>query len=287
MLRVVCLLVVALAAQDEQKTLPELKSFLAEFRKTLHSDELLLSQYTFTRKETLIRLDSDQKPKDSKVNVYEVFPGSSERAGYRRRVVKDGVRLTGGELKKEDEDLRRRIQSKERKLREETPAEREKARAEKLREEERILDDMFALYGVRILRREMLGGRTVIVADFTPRPDYKPKTSEGKNGQHVGGRAWISEDDHQLARLELEVFEPISIGFGILAKLQKGAHITVERQKFNDEIWLPVKTEVEMSFRFLMLKGFNFRQIVEYSDHRKYSVDTILKFPDQVTPPGP
>jgi hypothetical protein len=286
MLRVVCLLV-ALAAQAEPKPLPELKPFLAEFRKTLHSDELLLSRYTFTRKETLIRLDSDQKPKETKVNVYEMFPGSSERVAYRRHIVKDGVPLTGAELKKEDADLQKRIESAERKRNQKTPAEREKAAAEKLREEERILDDIFALYGVQILRRETLAGRPVIVADFKPRSGYKPKTSEGKNSQHVAGRAWVSEDDHQLARLEMEVFEPISFGFGILAKLQKGARITVERQKFNDEIWLPLKTEVSLSVRVLMLKGFNIRQIVEYSDHKKYSVDTILKFPDEVIPPEP
>jgi len=286
MLRLVWLLVVALA-QDGPKPLPELSPFLAEFRKTLHSDDVLLSQYTFTRKETLVRLDSDQKPTDTKVNVYQVFPGSSERTGYRRRVVKDNVALTDAELKKVDEDIRKRIESEDRKRNQKTLAEREKARAEKLREEERILDDMFALYEVQIVRRETLAGRPVIVADFKPRPGYKPKTSEGKNSQHVSGRAWVSEDDHQLARLELDVFEPISIGFGILAKLQKGARIIVERQKFNDEIWLPLRTEVSLNLRLLMFKGLNIRQIVEYSDHKKYSVDTILKFPDEVIPQEP
>ena len=286
MLRLVWLLVIALA-QDGPKPLPELRPFLAEFRKTLHSDDVLLSQYTFTRKETLVRLDSDQKPTDTKVNVYQVFPGSSERTGYRRRVVKDNVALTDAELKKVDEDIRKRIESEDRKRNQKTLAEREKARAEKLREEERILDDMFALYDVQIVRRETLAGRPVIVADFKPRPGYKPKTSEGKNSQHVSGRAWVSEDDHQLARLELDVFEPISIGFGIVAKLQKGAHIIVERQKFNDEIWLPLRTEVSLNLRLLMFKGLNIRQIVEYSDHKKYSVDTILKFPDEVIPQEP
>jgi len=114
MLRLVWLLVVALA-QDGPKPLPELRPFLAEFRKTLHSDDVLLSQYTFTRKETLVRLDSDQKPTDTKVNVYLVFPGSSERTGYRRRVVKDNVALTDAELKKVDEDIRKRIESEDRK----------------------------------------------------------------------------------------------------------------------------------------------------------------------------
>ena len=84
---------------------------------------------------------------------------------------------------------------------------------------------------------------------------------------------------HQLARVHLEVIDPISIGLGILANLQKGASIDYERKQFNNEIWLPVKTEINFNLRLLLVKGFNMRQIIEYSDHKKYSLDTILKFP--------
>jgi len=95
---------------------------------------------------------------------------------------------------------------------------------------------------------------------------------------HVAGRAWINENDHELARLHLEVIDPISIGLGILAKLQKGATIEYERRQFNDEIWLPVRIEIAFNLRLLLVKGLDMRQIIEYSDHKKYSVDTILKF---------
>src|SRR5207245_1870683 len=107
----------------------------------------------------------------------------------------------------------------------------------------------------QIVGRENLAGRPAIIVKFQPHPGYQPKTSEGKNMQHVAGMAWISEDDHQIARVELGVIDPISIGLGILARLQKGASIKAERQKFNDEIWLPVKTEVTLNARILLLKG--------------------------------
>ena len=106
--------------------------------------------------------------------------------------------------------------------------------------------------------------------------------------QHVGGRAWIDEEDHQVARVEMKVIDPISIGLGLLARLQKGASIVAERRKFNDEIWLPAKTEVTLNARLLLLKGFNIRLVNEYSDHKKYTVDTILKFSDvEITQPSP
>src|SRR5207244_156231 len=124
------------------------------------------------------------------------------------------------------------------------PAELERNRLERQQREDRIIDDAFHVFIVEMVGREEIGGRPAILLRFHPRPEYKPRTSEGKNMQHIAGRAWVDEEDHQLARVELEVIDPISIGLGILAKLQKGASILAERRKFNDEIWLPVRNEV-------------------------------------------
>src|ERR1051326_1416175 len=90
----ICLFTALLLLQEEPKPLPELKSFLAELRKTLHTDSHLLGQYTYTEKQTMVQQDSRGVPKTTDVNVFEVFPGSPERVGYRRRMVKDGVPLS-------------------------------------------------------------------------------------------------------------------------------------------------------------------------------------------------
>src|SRR5881397_676157 len=61
--------------------------------------------------------------------------------------------------------------------------------------------------------REMLNDRPAILLTFRPRQTFKPKTEEGQRMRHVAGRAWINENDHELARLHLEVIDPISIGW--------------------------------------------------------------------------
>lgn len=284
----ICLFAAFLLLQEQPKPLPELKSFLAELRKTLHTDGHLLGQYTYTEKQTMIQLDSRGAPKTTGVNVFEVFPGSPERVGYRRRIVKDGVPLSSAELKKEDQAVQKRIEAAEHRRSRTTPADRERNRAERLRREQQIIDDALGVFDVKIAGREDVNGRPAIMLTFQPRQDCKPKTPEGKNMQHVAGRAWIDEEDHQVARVEMEVIDPISIGLGLLARLQKGASIAAERRKFNGEIWLPAKTEVTLNARVLLLKGFNIRLVNEYSDHKKYTVDTILKFSDvEITQPSP
>jgi len=241
-----------LFVQVQPKPLPELKPFLAELRKTLHTDRHLLSQYTYTEKQTLMQLDSKGAPKTTEVNVFEVFPGSPERVGYRRRIVRDGAPLTPAELKKEDQQVEKRVEAAEHRRSRISPPERERNRVDRLRREEQIIDDALGVFDVEMAGRETIGGRPAILLNFWPRAAYKPKTSEGKNMQHVAGRAWIDEEDYQVARVEVEVIDPISIGLGILAKLQKGASIVADRRKFNDEIWLPMRTEITLNARVLL-----------------------------------
>ena len=273
-----------LFVQVQPKPLPELKPFLAELRKTLHTDRHLLSQYTYTEKQTLMQLDSKGAPKTTEVNVFEVFPGSPERVGYRRRIVRDGAPLAPAELKKEDQQVEKRVEAAEHRRSRITPPERERNRVDRLRREEQIIDDALGVFDVEMAGRETIGGRPAILLNFWLRAACKPKTSEGKNMQHVAGRAWIDEEDYQVARVEVEVIDPISIGLGILAKLQKGASIVADRRKFNDEIWLPMRTEITLNARVLLVKGFNIRWINEYSEQKKYTVDTILKFSDVEDP---
>jgi hypothetical protein len=131
------------------------------------------------------------------------------------------------------------------------------------------------------VRREVIDGRAMILVTYKPRTAFKPKTDEGNILRRIAGRAWIAEDDRQLARLEAETTETISIGAGLLARVSKGSTFAFERRKVNDEIWLPTRAELLISGRLLLLKGLRQRQTVEYSDHRKYTVDTVLKPVDQ------
>src|SRR5262245_36475229 len=122
------LMTVLLLVQDQPKPLPALQPFLAELRKNIRTDRQLLSQYTYTEKQPRIQLDSDQKPKKTEVDVFEVFPGSPERVGYRRQIVKDGTPLSSAELEKKDQEMQKRRAEIQRKVDKRTPAEKQKAR---------------------------------------------------------------------------------------------------------------------------------------------------------------
>lgn len=244
------LLLVSAFAQTDLKPLPELKPFLAEFRKTLHTDEALLDRYTYAEKQTHIELGNDDEPASTSTDEYEITRGA-DGAIYRRLVSKNGVAVKTARAKKE----RRRAGD----------------------EDERVIDDLFNGYEMRITGRETLSGRSAIRIRFTARSGYKAKTRQGRIMSHVAGDAWVDEADHQLTRIDAEVIDTISLGFGLLAKLQKGTRIHAERRKVNDEVWLPARAEVSLTARILLLKGIHLREIREYSDYKKFNVETIIK----------
>ena len=248
----VYLFIVSLLLQADVRPLPELATFLADFRANLHTDDVLLSQYTYTEKRTDIELSSDGVPEKTETHVYQITRGS-DGAIYRTLVSTDGKDVKASKP--------------------------EKVRDNSRRDDQKVIDDIFDGYEMRIVGRENFGGRPVIQIHFKPRPKYAAKTRQGRIAHHVAGDAWIDEADHQVARVEAEVIDSVSIGFGLLAKLQKGAMLRGERRKVNEEIWLPAKTEVFLTARVLLLKGINLREIREYSDYKKFNVQTIIRIP--------
>src|SRR5262245_14233584 len=274
-----CVLFLALLPQQQDRPLPDRATFMEAFRKNMHGPDQLLSRYTYTEKETEITLDSKGKTKKSETNIYHITHGAEEWQTYERQISKNGTPLTEQELEKQDRKERERVQKEMRKRAGWSEAKRQQEKAKAEREERESNDDIFASFEYQLVRREMVNGVSTIVVNFKPKKDYKPKTSDAKELRHVAGRFWVAEGDHQLARLEAEVIDSIKIGAGLLAKLQKGSTLTLDFRKINDEIWLPEKVDLLLNGRLLLLKGLNMRVVVEFSEHKKFNVDTTLTFP--------
>jgi hypothetical protein len=271
--------------------LPELKPFLTEFQvkrpglyKALGAwgvgDFKFRSQYTYRETCTKLSLDSNGKVKNQAANVYEVIPSSGPLALYRRQTVRDGVPLTEKELEKQDREFNERSEKeKERRAKAATKAKPEPAKDTAAAPPKPAPEPLFlALYDFQMVRREFIDGHPVILLNFKPKPGFKTNEDMGKLLQHAEGRAWVSEDDYELVRIEIETFEPISFGGGLLAKVQKGSKASMEWRKINDEIWLPYKRQFTADARVLLLKGMHESEVTEFSNHKKYVVNTELKF---------
>ena len=91
---------------------------------------------------------------------------------------------------------------------------------------------------------------------------------------HFKARAWISESDYELVRAEIEAVDTLSFGLGLLARVHKGTVATYQRRKVNNEVWLPERVTWTASAKVLLLKSLRLRGVSEFSNYRKFTVDT-------------
>lgn len=286
-LLVVCLLILHVSwgrtrQQESEETVhPELEFILEQVRKNLNSDRMLLSNYTYDEVEKVRFLDKDSTVKRLKEKRYEVFPALEEELLYRKLVEEDGEPVSKKDLEQQDRKYRKRVEKWERKLSKKGLSDEE---ARRLREEEegekeeRAIDDVFRLYEFELLGRGSVGEYSTYLIGFSPLPDYTPKVKEVKLLKKISGKAWVCDEDFQVVRVEADLIEDASFGLGILAKLHKGATMSFQRRKVNDELWLPSVAHFSGKGRFLLFKGFRVELTSEYSDYRRFSVASSVPF---------
>ena len=237
----------------------------------LDSDnERIARNYTFVERGDIRENDAQGRLKQRRVLTHDVT--LVEGSPYRRLIARDDKPLPPAEEKKEREKLDKSIAERQR----ETPAQRAKRLAEwqKQRREEREpwleIPDAFEL---RIAGVERVDGKEAWIVEGTPRPGFRPKSRMARLFPKFKGRLWIDKRDSVWVKMECEALENISIGL-FLARLQKGARMTFEQTRVNDEVWLPKRVTIELAARVLLLKNIRSEIEVTYRDYRKFQSDS-------------
>lgn len=267
----------SLVAQD--KPLPDMTVLGAKVRANLRSDRELLRQYTYLERRADIRLTKLATVSTGPVKVYQVYPGGEGIETYRRLIEVDGKPVPQAEIDAQDRDHQREVLAAVAKREQESPRDREKRlarRAEARQDEQRVIDDLFQIYTFTIVGRQSTDGHPTIAVDFVPKTNVVPRTDEGKMMKKIKGRVWVTEDDYQVARVQAEMLDDISV-LGFLGKLYKGTTASYKRRKVNNEIWLPAEARFDGSGRAFIRK-FKVDTVIQYSDYHKFSVETDTTF---------
>jgi hypothetical protein len=281
-------------AQPLDAPLPDVKAILDKVKSRIRLDRELQSQYTYLEKRSDVKLSKLGKVTVGPVRTFEVYPSVKPGRTYKRLVEIDGKRLDPAELERRDTAHRQHLLDMIEQEKNETPqmrAKREQQEAKDLREQRELIDDAFAIFEVKLTGREMLEGQRVIAATLMPRQNVQTKSDEGKWMKRFKGRAWVSDDDWQVAKVEMEALDDISIGWGLVGRVHQGSKFTFTRTKVNGEVWLPVQMKFEASGRTLLFRKFQIFTVTSYSDYKKFNVDTSVTFDqpktDSPQPPQP
>ena len=266
-------------AQD--RPLPDQESFLDEAREHLQTDSTLQSSYVYVETRRELKLDKGGRTRKESVKVFESHPGFPGEGRWERLIAEDGRPVPPEELARQDRERQQKADEMVRRLarnpsKELARQERELQKARREREE--AVRDGYDVFEIRMLGRERVEGHDTIAFLLTPRRDAKPRTRAGEEIRHFSLRAWVSEDDHELVKLEAEAIDDLKSGLGVLAKLHRGARLSFLRRKVNGEVWLPAVVSHGGSVRVGLVVTLRRSGTSEFSGYRKYSVDTSEGF---------
>jgi len=267
------ILVAAPLAQE--RPLPDFNTFASEVKKHLATDEERQSGYVFNERRVEQKVSADGRVTGQSVRVFEVYPGLPGEDRYRRLIEEDGRAVAPNKLAQQDAERRKKAEEYARKQTVVSERQKEARQLDKARQEySAAVEDIFRIYDIQMLRREQIEGIDTILATLTPKPGARPQTDDGRVMRHFKARAWISESDYELVRVEIEAIDNLSFGLGLLARVHKGTVATYQRRKVNGETWLPLQVTWTASGRVLLVRRLRLRGISEFSNYRRYSVDT-------------
>ena len=230
----------------------------------------LARNYTFLERSETRELDGEGRVKTRKILLYDVT--MLEGSPYRRLVGKDDHGLSPEEERTEQRKLADSITQRQK----ETPAEhaRRVADWEKKRQKEREpLDEVPDAFDFRMAGETQIDGRPAWIIEGTPHPGYQARSSLAKLFAKFRGKLWIDEGDYQWVKTEAEVTDNISWGL-FVARLSKGARLNIQMTRVNDEVWLPLHIQANVSARIALVKKYRIEADTRFSNYRKFQVDS-------------
>ena len=186
--------------------------------------------YSYQKRSRLEQLDGDGRPIESIERVYHV--DLIQGIPFPRLVQIEGRDLTGEELRAENE--------RERAFRNRVTGTDPGAMVEQ--NQPLVTHDLLDRYRFTLERAETLEDRRVWVLAFEPRSrGLTMRTVQDRILARLTGRIWVDDEEAEVARLEVGLTEPFSLGwFGWMGSLQE-CELYLERRRMPDGVWLPTR----------------------------------------------
>jgi hypothetical protein len=132
----------------------------------------------------------------------------------------------------------------------------------------------------RFVAHEQRGGLELSKYEMSPNQVFKPTSRFTSIFPKVHGFVWIDENSQELARIEGDVTDDISIGL-FLGKIYKGSHFMQERYEVRPGLWLPSFSQYDFDGR-RFFSGFSIHERTFYSNYRyigppKEALDAIRR----------
>jgi hypothetical protein len=268
--------------QGNDRPIPDIQSLMEQVEAQEKISQKTIHHYIYHVTSKQQDLDSHGAVTKTSTEERENFWVSG--AFISRLLSRDGKPISGDDLKKQNEEIDKRIAAAKERAQEKEAG---TAPPPKKGEEEVTFARFLELGQFSNPRRVEVNGRDTIAVDFSGDPKAKTRNLLEGAIHDVTGTVWIDEQDHAFVRIEGHFFDDFKIGGGLLADIHKGSSFRWEWAKVNDDAWLPTSFSGRGSARIALF--FNHSGAIEQqtSDYRKFQATaTVLPGITPVEPPS-
>lgn len=242
LLAVAATLLVAAGPRAQEKPLPERQVFFEATRGNLERAQTRQAAYAYReRRRELHTNPFGRLGSGTGTEEYDVTP-LPDGGTARTLVARDGQPVKG-----------------------ETTNSRPRARGSK----KSAVTDTAETLDLVLERRERLNGRDVIIVTFSPKADARPETREGKLARNFRGKIFVDEADAEVVRVEATAIDDISYGLGVVARVNRGATVTLVRERVDAGMWLPTSIRFSGEGRAMVFRKLRVDHLIEWFNYRR------------------
>ncbi len=239
-------LLVAAVGAGQERPLPDRSAFLEAARENLERSQSRQSAYAYRERRRQLHTNPFGRiGSGSGTEEYQVTP-LPDGAVSRTLVARDGMPVKG-----------------------ETTVRRPRSRIPR----KSTVTDTAETLNLALDHREQMHGRPVIVVTFSPKPGVEPETREGKLARLFKGKIFVDEADAEVVRVEATAIDDISYGLGVVARLNQGATVVLERARVDAETWLPTSIRISGEGRAMLVRKLHVDHLIEWFDYRRVVAD--------------
>lgn len=237
---------VSLGASAQQRALPDRDALFMATEQNLVKSQREQVHYAYHERRTELHTNPFGKIGTDGTRVYAVVPGADPGVFYRTLIERDGKPVADSKPEKE-EPPRRREQS---------------GRRGQIEQAVDMLD-------FTVERREPLDGRATIVVGFAPKPGAKAESRAQQLARTFEGEVWVDESASEVVRVDAVALDDLTFGLGLVARLNKGTHVTLVRGQVDDTVWLPTSLRFKGEGRAMLFRKLVVDYAVDWFDYRR------------------
>ena len=123
---------------------------------------------------------------------------------------------------------------------------------------------------------EVVNGIPTVRMRFKPNPNFDPPARETMVYKGMEGHMWIEPKEERLVKMDANLVEDVTFGWGILGRLNKGGHFIIEQSKIGPGRWETTRMDLDFMGKALLFKTIKIRENETASDFRPIASNLTL-----------